>query len=64
MLSQGSAAVDKELKRIKFPHGAVIGAIVRGEQVIIPNGDTVIKPYDHLMVFAYLKAFIKLKSCF
>lgn len=60
----GSAAVDKELKRIKFPHGAVIGAIVRGEQVIIPNGDTVIKPYDHLMVFCLPKSIHKVEKLF
>ena len=30
---------------------AIVGTVVREREVIIPNGDTVIQPGDHLMVF-------------
>ncbi len=30
---------------------AIVGTVVRQREVIIPNGDTVIQPGDHLMVF-------------
>jgi trk system potassium uptake protein TrkA len=40
------------LKEVKFPRGAIVGAIVRGESVIIPSGDTVIEPGDRVILFA------------
>ncbi|MBC8207941.1 MAG: Trk system potassium transporter TrkA [Desulfobulbaceae bacterium] len=42
------------LKELKFPMGAVIGAIVRNRQVLIPSGETLIKSGDNLVVF-YVK---------
>ncbi|NLB87956.1 MAG: Trk system potassium transporter TrkA [Syntrophomonadaceae bacterium] len=60
----GSAAIGKELKKIKFPQGSVIGAIVRGDEVIIPNGDSIIKPFDHLMVFSLPKSIHKVEKLF
>ena len=38
------------LATIKFPKGTIIGAILRNEQVIIPTGDTVILPGDHVIL--------------
>ena len=34
-----------------MPKGASIGAIVRGEAVIIAHHDTVIAPEDHVILF-------------
>ena len=34
------------------PEGVVIGAITRGDEVITPRGDTVIRPGDHVVLFA------------
>lgn len=42
---------DKPLKSINFPIGAIVGAIVRANQVIIPSGNTVLKPNDNLVIF-------------
>ncbi len=60
----GSIAAGKELRKIKFPSGSVIGAIVRGNEVIIPSGDSVIKPFDHLMVFSLPKSIHKVEKLF
>lgn len=60
----GSIAVGKSLKKIKFPSGSVIGAIVRGDEVIIPSGDSIIKPFDHLMVFTLPKSIHKVEKLF
>lgn len=60
----GSIAVDKELHRVKFPSGAVIGAIVRGDRVIIPNGDSIIKAGDRLMVFTLPKSIHQVEKLF
>ncbi|HZK44226.1 MAG TPA: Trk system potassium transporter TrkA [Syntrophomonadaceae bacterium] len=59
-----SIAISKKLKKIKFPTGAVVGAIVRGEEVIIPSGDSLIEPHDHLMVFCLPKSIHKVEKLF
>ncbi len=47
-----SEIVNSPLSRIKFPKGALIGAVVRGEDIIIPRGDTQIRAGDRLIIFA------------
>lgn len=46
--------VHKELTslKIKFPENAFIGAIIRREKLIIPNGQCVIQPADRVIVFS------------
>ncbi len=41
----------KALKDLPLPKDALIGAIVRGEEVIIPSGTTEIHPGDRLIIF-------------
>ncbi len=40
------------LKDINFPKEAIIGGVIRGKNSFIAHGDTVIKPYDRVIVFA------------
>jgi trk system potassium uptake protein len=46
-----SRVVGRRLDEIKMPPGTTIGAIVRGEQVIIAHHDTVIEAEDHVILF-------------
>ena len=46
-----SKVVGKGVREIPFPEGTGIGAIVRGEQVIIPNANTIIESEDHVIIF-------------
>jgi len=39
------------LKDCSCPGGAVIGAVVRNNNVFIPSGDTVVRPGDNLVIF-------------
>ncbi len=57
-----SDIVNIPLSKVKFPKGAIIGAIVRGDQAIIPRGDSIIKPKDHLIIFALRKVVPKLEK--
>ncbi len=50
-----SDIVDTPLKDIKFPQGAIVGAVVKDDQVMLPNGRTVIKPGDKVVIFALRK---------
>ena len=60
----GSSAVNKELRHIRFPSGSVIGAVMRDERVIIPDGNFQIKAHDRLMVFSMLKSIHKIERLF
>jgi len=52
----GSRITSKPLSRIPFPKGAIVGAVTRGDDVIIPVGDTRIQPEDHVIVFSLPRA--------
>ncbi len=46
-----SKVVGKSISQLKLPTGATIGAIVRGNKVIIAHHDTVIESEDHVILF-------------
>ncbi|GIX15675.1 MAG: Trk system potassium transport protein TrkA [Paracoccaceae bacterium] len=47
-----SAIAGKRVRDCGFPEGAVLGAVGKGERVIIPNGNTVLEEGDVLIVFS------------
>jgi trk system potassium uptake protein TrkA len=49
--SQSSKVVGRAIEDIKLPAGISIGAIVRGDEVIIAHHDTVIEAEDHVILF-------------
>lgn len=57
-----SDIVNLPLSRVKMPKGAIVGAIVRGDEIIIPRGDSVIRPRDHLIIFALQEVLPKLEK--
>ena len=46
-----SKVVGRTLQDIKLPPGTTIGAVVRGDQVIIAHHDTLIQSGDHVILF-------------
>ena len=40
------------LREANLPAGVIVGAIVRDDEVIVPRGDTVIRPDDKVIIFA------------
>ena len=57
-----SDIVNVPLSKVKFPKGALVGAIVRDDEIIIPLGDSVIKPKDRLIIFTLRKVVPKLEN--
>ncbi len=57
-----SDIVNVALSDVKFPKGAIVGAIVRNGEIIIPRGDSVIRPRDRLIIFALQKVIPKLEK--
>jgi len=48
---RSSKVVGRRIEEIKLPPGTTIGAVVRGEQVIMAHHDTVIEAEDHVILF-------------
>jgi trk system potassium uptake protein TrkA len=57
-----SEITDRPFKEIPFPRGTIVGAIVRGEEIIIPSGDSVIRPGDHCVIFTPRSAIAQLEK--
>lgn len=53
-----SKVVGREIDDLKLPYGTTIGAIVRGNQVVIAHHNTVIEPEDHVILFLIDKKYI------
>jgi trk system potassium uptake protein TrkA len=49
--SRSSPVVGRRIEQVTLPGGAMIGAIVRGEEVIMAHHDTVIYSDDHVILF-------------
>lgn len=56
--------VGKALKDLDFPEGALVGAIVHDDEVIIAHGDTMLGPGDDLLVVAQIKSVPAIEKLF
>jgi trk system potassium uptake protein TrkA len=48
-LPEESPVIDKQVKDIELPKDSVLVSLVRGEEVIVPRGDTVLKSGDDII---------------
>ena len=64
VIGANSKVIHKEIRSLKFPNDALIGAIVRREQVIIPRGDRVIQVEDRVIVFSLPHAIPSVEKLF
>jgi len=55
-IRHGAKLGNVRLREARLPKGVIIGAIVRGDHVIIPSGEDVINEGDRVIVFALRKA--------
>jgi len=62
MTTTVSNIIEKPLKKLKFPKGTIVGAIVRNKNVIIPSGETVILPEDRVVIFSTTEAIPKVEK--
>ena len=51
IVPSGSPILNKPLKNLRFPRGAIIGAVVRGPDVFIPTGEDHLEAGDHVIAF-------------
>jgi trk system potassium uptake protein TrkA len=61
----GSKYVGRELRHIRFPGGAIVGAIVRpGGEVVVPRGGATIQPGDRVIFFTLESVVPELETAF
>ena len=56
--------VGQTLRDMQFPENAVLGLILRGEEVILPRGDDVVRAGDKIIVFALPAAIPDIEALF
>lgn len=56
--SSTSKVVGRRIEEIKLPPGTTIGAVVRGEEVIVAHHDTIVESEDHVILFLVNKKYI------
>ena len=56
--------VGRPLAEIKLPRGIIVGAILRGEEVIIPRARTVVEERDRVVMLTAAHAVKKLEKMF
>lgn len=54
-LTENSPVVGKAVKEVKLPEDAVLVSLVRGEQVIIPKGDTILQEKDDVIALTTIE---------
>jgi trk system potassium uptake protein TrkA len=57
-----SDIVEKPLRKIAFPKGAMVAGIIRKDTIIIPTGESVIEPDDRVIIFARKEAIPKIEK--
>ncbi|MBO8142755.1 MAG: Trk system potassium transporter TrkA [Firmicutes bacterium] len=64
VVEAGSRAEGKRLMDLGRLPGAIVGAVVRRDEVIIPKGQTVVKAGDHLVLFGTVEALERIQRMF
>jgi trk system potassium uptake protein TrkA len=59
-----SDLVGKPLREVNLPSGVLLGAIVRGGEMICPGGDTVVQTKDRIVLFAAAEVIRKVEKMF
>ena len=59
---ESSEIVGRPIKNIGFPTGAILAGIIRGEDIIVPTGDSIVHPDDRIIILAIRKAVPKIEK--
>ena len=59
---ESSKIVGKELRKLKLPKSICLGSIIRNDEIVIPNGDTIIEVNDIMLIFSTRESIKKLES--
>lgn len=54
-LPENSPVINKKVQDLQFPPSSVLVSVVRGDDVIVPKGDTVLKPLDDVVALTLVE---------
>lgn len=63
-IMETSELTGKRIREAELPEGVLIGAIVRGDEVILPRGDTIMQVNDRVVLFAAASAVKAVENLF
>jgi len=64
VIEEGSEIMKKQLKKVRFPKGSMLGAIVRNGKMLLPKGIETIHPGESVIVFTLPYAAEKVQALF
>jgi trk system potassium uptake protein TrkA len=59
-----SRLVGVPIREAELPEGVIVGAVVRGDEVLVPRGDTVIRANDLVVILAASESVKKIEKLF
>ena len=63
-VDDNSSIVNKKIEKVKFPENAMIGALLRKGEMMVPTGDLEIKAGDSVIVVAQPEAIVQIEKLF
>ena len=60
----GARVLDRPIKKLRIPRAAIVGAVVRGEELFVPSGDFEFLPGDRALIFTLAEALPALEKMF
>ncbi len=63
-VDENSSIINKEIGKIKFPQDAIIGAVLRKKEMLLPNDDVTLAAGDSVIVVALPGAIEKIEKLF
>lgn len=64
IVNPNSTITKGPLNELHFPKEAIIGGVIRGNESFVATGETIIKPYDRVAVFALPEVLAKVNKFF
>lgn len=61
-VSEGSPAINRQIVNLGLPEESLIVLIARGQEILVPNGNTIIKEGDTLLVLADKDALVAIRA--
>lgn len=54
-LPESSPIINKKLQELQLPPNSVLVSIMRGDEIIVPKGDTVLRPLDDVIALTFIE---------
>lgn len=63
-VGENAPVAGKKVRKLAIPRDAILAAVARGDELIMPRGDTVLEPGDEVLAYAMSEAVVGLERLF